>query len=369
VSKGNSLSLVSPLFDLLRKEGFELGVEEFKLVVLGLERGLFVSDDISTLERFLLRVWAKNDFQENKLKFHFQAICREAVIKKEPLQKQEEVKENSQVKGAQGRHKSRSDLDSRSFGDLENDDREEYYESESNRSESEKKSTRHGIDRNFIPQEYEGNVEPIVTIKARLRGLPFSERSIHRLSNSIVGANKSLPKNSIVNLRETLSNIGRTGFLNKLVYDIEYHKEGKIILMIDRTDAMEPFSLMESALIEWFKSSQEQQELLVRSFYKIPMLENLNVTEKGREEPFLLIFSDAGVAKGYPENSRIFKTIRFLDEQLGITKNQICWLNPYPSIRWKNTSAEEIAKRVPMIHFEESEVLKMARKLKIQNES
>lgn len=67
-----------------------------------------------------------------------------------------------------------------------------------------------------------------------------------------------------------------------------------------------------------------------------------------REEmPKLLIFSDAGAARGKTEASRIELTLQLMDKLLK-RHERIVWLNPMPRHRWKDSSAEQIAAQIPM---------------------
>lgn len=61
----------------------------------------------------------------------------------------------------------------------------------------------------------------------------------------------------------------------------------------------------------------------------------------------VLIFSDAGAARGGYSENRIELTEKFL-RKFQQKLRYIAWLNPVPQERWQKTTAEEIAKLVPM---------------------
>ena len=67
----------------------------------------------------------------------------------------------------------------------------------------------------------------------------------------------------------------------------------------------------------------------------------------------VLIFSDAGAARGRLDLSRIDDTWDFLDELRPMVR-QIAWLNPIPRGRWVNTTAAEIAEITPMFETSDS---------------
>lgn len=63
----------------------------------------------------------------------------------------------------------------------------------------------------------------------------------------------------------------------------------------------------------------------------------------------IVIMSDAGAARGHYDTQRLLNTIAFL-KALRLYRLQCVWLNPLPkSYRyWKNSTAEQIARHVPM---------------------
>jgi hypothetical protein len=68
------------------------------------------------------------------------------------------------------------------------------------------------------------------------------------------------------------------------------------------------------------------------------------------ERTVVLIFSDAGAARGAYSEERIELTEMFLT-QLRQRIRYIAWLNPMPEKRWFGTTAGEIADLVPMFEM------------------
>ncbi len=66
-----------------------------------------------------------------------------------------------------------------------------------------------------------------------------------------------------------------------------------------------------------------------------------------REHTAIVIFSDAGAARGGFNRRRVLSTHFFL-ERLGRATNRIVWLNPMPRERWKGTTAAAINHLTPM---------------------
>lgn len=66
-----------------------------------------------------------------------------------------------------------------------------------------------------------------------------------------------------------------------------------------------------------------------------------------RDRTVVLIFSDAGAARGGLHFKRVSLTIAFL-RQLKRHIRYVTWVNPMPKTRWARTTAGEIARYVPM---------------------
>lgn len=66
----------------------------------------------------------------------------------------------------------------------------------------------------------------------------------------------------------------------------------------------------------------------------------------------VLIFSDAGAARGDWDTARIDNTAVFLYQLRTLGIERIAWLNPMPEPRWAQTSAAPIADMVPMFSLE-----------------
>jgi uncharacterized protein len=72
--------------------------------------------------------------------------------------------------------------------------------------------------------------------------------------------------------------------------------------------------------------------------------------QMSRSRSVVLIFSDAGAARGGANPERIEATQKFL-AALRHQVRYIAWLNPMPEVRWDGTSAEAIAQVVPMFEI------------------
>ena len=64
----------------------------------------------------------------------------------------------------------------------------------------------------------------------------------------------------------------------------------------------------------------------------------------------VLIFSDAGAARGGYNRERVELTGEFLQEVRRAVR-YVAWINPMPESRWDGTTAGEIAELVPMFEI------------------
>jgi hypothetical protein len=122
---------------------------------------------------------------------------------------------------------------------------------------------------------------------------------------------------------------------------------------------MEPFQPLTDTLVESIRRSGLADRLTRyyfhnvprQHFYKHPLLsqrqplaESLSTYARGNE---VLIVSDAGAARTSYRSSRLEDTRSFLDA-LSRETYLMAWLNPLPRERWEGTTAEDVAKLIPM---------------------
>ncbi len=65
----------------------------------------------------------------------------------------------------------------------------------------------------------------------------------------------------------------------------------------------------------------------------------------------ILIFSDAGAARGFRNPERLTTTDDFLKK---IKKHRVVWLNPMQQARWQDTSAASISQKIPMFDMSDA---------------
>lgn len=159
----------------------------------------------------------------------------------------------------------------------------------------------------------------------------------------------------------TVQQISDQGLLLEPVLVAPRINRAELLLLIDQDGSMIPFHALSKRLVETAlrggrlgkASIYYFQNCPVSYLYKDPFHQDAEHLEQflacvPPQCMSVLIFSDAGAARGGMNPQRIEMTAIFL-EKLGQRVRYIAWLNPIPKARWFGTSAGEIARMVPML--------------------
>jgi hypothetical protein len=132
------------------------------------------------------------------------------------------------------------------------------------------------------------------------------------------------------------------------------------VLLIDQDGSMVPFHSLSARLVETALRGGRLGKVEAYYFHNCPVdylyhdpmhqeSEPIEDVLKGfhRDRTAVLIFSDAGAARGGLSLERADLTATFL-QQLKAQVRYIAWLNPMPQQRWATSTAREIALHVPM---------------------
>ncbi len=163
-----------------------------------------------------------------------------------------------------------------------------------------------------------------------------------------------------LDLGATIDQIGQQGFLLNPVVKPRRINKIELLLLIDQDGSMVPFHHFSQALVDTASRGGRFNQVRVYYFHNCPSdylyhdpyhLEAVPIEDCLSQLPktrvVCLIFSDAGAARGQFSSRRRRRTKFFLKE-LKHYVHPIAWLNPFPRHRWESTTAEEIAKLVPM---------------------
>ncbi|MEH2298384.1 MAG: hypothetical protein V7K88_04830 [Nostoc sp.] len=163
-----------------------------------------------------------------------------------------------------------------------------------------------------------------------------------------------------LDVEATIKQIGHQGtFLEPVIIPRRVNRT-ELLLLIDQDGSMMPFHSLSQRLVETALRGGRLGRSNICYFHNCPveylyqdpnhqqaeLIENILVQLR-QERTVVLIFSDAGAARGGFNPERINLTGAFV-KQLKQYVRLIAWLNPMPRSRWLGTTAGEIAHLIPM---------------------
>ncbi|MFS0514489.1 VWA domain-containing protein [Nostoc sp. UIC 10607] len=163
-----------------------------------------------------------------------------------------------------------------------------------------------------------------------------------------------------LDVEATIKQIGHQGTFLKPVIVPRRVNRTQLLLLIDQDGSMIPFHSLSQRLVETALRGGRLGRSNIYYFHNCPveylyqdpnhqqaeLIENVLVQLR-QERTVVLIFSDAGAARGGFNPERIDLTGAFV-KQLKQYVRYIAWLNPMPRSRWLGTTAGEIAHLIPM---------------------
>ncbi len=166
-----------------------------------------------------------------------------------------------------------------------------------------------------------------------------------------------------LDVEATVNQIGRQGLLLEPVMVPRRINRAEMLLLLDQDGSMVPFHSLSHRLAETALRGGRLGKASIYYFHNCPVnylyhdsyhqeaetISNI-VTHRCSTRTAVLIFSDAGAARGGYSEERYKLTKEFI-RQLQQRVRYIAWLNPMPRSRWRGTTADEIANVVPMFEL------------------
>ena len=389
-SKNEYDLLLFPVFDYLRRHGVPLGLEEYLLAINTLRKGGGLHDDtgpayVNHLKTLCRLLWAKSKedqklcnmafdrFVKPRLHVPFSEIGPQKITqekdpspgnKQQPQVKREEKEENEQTTPSPEQQDTHEpETPSEPFHD--------------NVSERHSLTPRPSSD--DMTDMQASVVEEPFDLPLSLQGQPSSDEIFVTYTSPKYNLTPYLPlgRREIagiwrhlrrfqrtgapeeLDVKGTIDNICNIGFFLKPVLRPRKRNQARLLLFIDQQGSMAPFQLIVHTLTESILHSGLLGGVEIYYFHDYPanvIYERKNLTKARPLEKVLthqlkdssvLIVSDAGAARGDYDGDRIKKTQNFLKELHQYTY-LYAWLNPMPSTRWTTTTAERIARVIPM---------------------
>lgn len=157
---------------------------------------------------------------------------------------------------------------------------------------------------------------------------------------------------TILDVDQTVQTVAQKGFLDQPIFKAAYQNTSELTLLIDASSSMVAFSDLGQKIIQTAQQDRHFQGLRVFYFNNLP--EDYLFYDERMTDPIeiadffnlsktpVLIFSDAGAARGLLNWDRVSETIAFLAL---LAAPKWTWINPMPRARWPDTSAELIAEQ------------------------
>ncbi len=163
-----------------------------------------------------------------------------------------------------------------------------------------------------------------------------------------------------LDIEKTIEQIGRMGLLLEPILQPRYVNRAEILLLIDRGGSMVPFHQLADRLAETALHEGRLTNIGVYYFRNYPAGQLFRTPSLQNEVPIkdvleglhydrssVLIFSDAGAARGNFSRRRFEGSRAFLKQITAHVRYQ-AWLNPMPTERWPDTTAQGIQQLIPM---------------------
>lgn len=154
----------------------------------------------------------------------------------------------------------------------------------------------------------------------------------------------------------TVKELAQWGLISTPKYLDDREKQPKIIFLVDQSPSMVAFEYMEPHFMTAFRASLPKADIKVAYFHNSPkaiynekkLTINQLISKKSGHKVAVLIFSDAGAARGSMNTDRIDETRLFLDK-IRQGSSTTLWFNPLPLDRWLYSSADYISYYVNML--------------------
>ncbi len=335
-----------PLLDLftsLRRGGFSLGIDEYRLALSAVQLGYGTQDD-AALARLCKTLWLKSRDEEE----HFQSIVK-AVLGRSP-----QAGPANPPPPIPPDRPTPSDQNKTGIPQPFRQPDRDKSESEGTKfwleeAESGPRTTPHAMPRKAASC---GDYFPVSRQRMRQgwRRLPRFLRQGPPME---------------LDTEATIGQLAWERFLHDFVLVPRRVRAG-MILLIDQEGSMVPFHLLAQQLTEAALQAGRLEKAAVYYFHNCPSRYLYSDPALVDAEPLAevllalpnrrtsaLIFSDGGAARGGFSQGRVAQTRTFLGN-LAKQVRHVAWLNPMPSARWLGTSADEIARFVAMYEVSRS---------------
>ena len=337
-----------PLLDLftrLREAGLPLGIDEYRLILEALQKG-FGTTNQEALAELCRTLWVKSKDEEHLFNYHFQQVIS-AFVPAPTLPKKADnldtktTKSSSQPKPEQTENTPVSVTISSELIEVEDEMQVAEAVQITTGSYDEIADNRFTQTDEYFP--------------VTRRQMKQSWRHLRRF------VRQGLPTE--LDVEATIERIGQQGMLLEPVMVPSRVNRTELQLLIDQKGSMVPFHALSQRLADTAVRGGRLGKAGIYYFHNCPTKYIYRDTARQKAEAVsdflaklrpecsaVLIFSDAGAARGGYSLERLELTEKFL-YQLKQRVRYIAWVNPMATERWFGTTAGEIARLVPMFEL------------------
>ncbi len=342
--------LLIELFSQLREAGFPLGIGEYKLLLEALQKG-FGTSDRTSLYRLCKTLWVKSAEDKRLFDYHFELIVKESqeaipAIPEKPANSAPKTEDSGTIETAP----KLTEQTSERIISAPHPELIEAIEDEVQAAKAVMQAT----------NKYEATSDRQFILTSEY--FPVTRRQMKQSWRYLRRPVREGPPVEL-DVEATVNQIGRQGILLSPVLVPRRVNRSQLLLLIDRDGSMVPFHDLSQRLAETAVRGGRLGNAGIYYFQNCPvdylyhdpyqleaekidrLLANLRP-----EKSAMLIFSDAGAARGGYSEERVELTAAFL-QQIKAKVRYVAWLNPMPESRWEGTTAGKVARLVPMFEM------------------
>lgn len=331
-----------PLFELftrLRQADVPLGIDEYTLLQRALQAGFGISD-VEALARLCKTLWIKSNDQMRLFDYHFKQVITWADVNRST----ESIGPSSGRLGQPSSDPSATIPETTELTPASASDVTLNIESQA------AQAVLHAASEDELP--YNRFIRSDEYFPVTRRQMKQSWRYLRRPIRE--GPPTELDVDA------TIKEIARTGLLLAPVLIPPRKNRAELLLLIDQGGSMVPFHALSRRLAETAIRGGRLVRVSIYYFYNCPTtylyrkpthrdaVSIQDILDRTHDERAgVLIFSDAGAARGGLSQERLDMTKQFL-ARLSQQFRYTAWLNPTPHDRWTGTTAGKIGQLVPM---------------------
>ena len=392
--KRNEIDLpLYAFFDILRKNGFALGISEYNTLLDALELGFGRNPEKGVLDKNeILKVCKTLWLNPNQSKHLFEQLFYENFQHfSEKIDKKEKDNERDNIDGGGDRNGSgggSDDIDGGGDGSGNGGGSGDIDGGDDGSGSGDIGENSENIALPYVKIVFNNRTGGVTTIDDKkvtsTRKFSFSDyyfdiskRQMQQATRFLPSFQPSLSANEI-DIEASIEKFAQVGTISKPVFKRRERITNNVLLLIDSKGSMLAFekliSVFSEALKDSFKAHKVGNKNKVAQYYFYNVVHDFcykNTAHSQYEKTAkiinrlnpkysnIIIISDAGAARGGNSDGRFKETLQFVFKFKRVAHKMV-WLNPLPEERWKGTTAERIARFIPMFSLNSQHNLQCA---------